>query len=74
MDIVTYNRLSHIVMNIIDPNIHIADEVDADQLWKFLFESGFIYPKKYNLVQSHRQPMKEIIRGFIAIIRKSLLS
>jgi hypothetical protein len=62
MDIVNYNRLSHIIMNIIDPNTHIADEVDADQLWKFLFESGFIYPKKYNLLQSHRQPMKEFYR------------
>ena len=59
MDVVNYNRLSHIIMNIIDPNTHIADEVDVDQLWKFLFESGFIYPKKYNLVHAHRQSMKE---------------
>jgi hypothetical protein len=62
MDVVNYNRLSHIIMNIIDPNTHIAEEVDADQLWKFLFESGFIYSKKYNLVQSHRQTMKEFYR------------
>ena len=62
MDVVNYNRLAHIIMNIIDPNTHIAEEVDADQLWKFLFESGFIYSKKYNLVQSHRQPMKEFYR------------
>ncbi|MEI6457061.1 MAG: hypothetical protein WCO93_12290 [bacterium] len=62
MDVVTYNRLSHIIMNIIDPNTHIADEVDVDQLWEFLFESGFIYPKKYDLVQAYRQPMKETYR------------
>ena len=62
MVVVNYNRLAHIIMNIIDPNTHIAKEVDADQLWKFLFESGFIYSKKYNLVQSHRQPMKEFYR------------
>ena len=62
MNVVNYNRLSHIIMNIIDPNTHIADEVDVDQLWKFLFESGFIYPKKYNLVQASRQPMKETYR------------
>ena len=59
MDVVAYSRLSHIVMNIIDPNTHIADEVDVDRLWEFLFESGFIYPKKYDLVQAYRQPMKE---------------
>jgi len=62
MDVVNYNRLGHIVMNIIDPNTHIADEVDVDQLWEFLFESGFIYPKKYGLVQAHRQSMKETYR------------
>jgi hypothetical protein len=59
MDVVNYDRLSHIVMNIIDPSTHVADKVDADQLWEFLFESGFIYPKKYDLVQSYRQSMKE---------------
>jgi hypothetical protein len=62
MDVVNYNRLGHIIMNIIDPNTHIADEVDADQLWEFLFECGFIYPKKYGLVQAHRQSMKETYR------------
>ena len=62
MDVVSYDRLSHIVMNIIDPGIHIADEVDVDQLWEFLFESGFIYPKKYDLVQTYRQRMKETYR------------
>jgi hypothetical protein len=59
MDVVNYDRLSHIVMNIIDPGTHVADKVDADRLWEFLFESGFIYPKKYDLVHSYRQSMKE---------------
>ena len=62
MDVVNYDRLSHIVMNVIDPSTHVADEVDVDQLWEFLFESGFIYPKKYDLVQAYRQPMKETYR------------
>ena len=62
MDVVNYDRLSHIVMNVIDPGTHVADEVDVDQLWEFLFESGFIYPKKYDLVQAYRQTMKETYR------------
>jgi len=62
MAIVDYNHLSHIIMNTIDPNTHIADEVDIDQLWEFLFASGFIYPKKYDLVQSYKQLMKETYR------------
>ena len=36
--------------------------MDVDQLWEFLFESGFIYPKKYDLVQTYRQTMKETYR------------
>lgn len=59
MDIVTYNRLSHIVMNTVDPGIHIADAVDADEVWELFFESGFIYPKKYEGLQEYRQSLKE---------------
>jgi hypothetical protein len=62
MDVINYDRLGHIVINAIDSGIHIADEVDADRLWEFLFESGFIYPKKYELVQAYREPMKETYR------------
>ena len=62
MDVVSYDRLSHIVLNVIDSGIHISDEVDVDQLWEFLFESGFIYPKKYDLMQTYRQSIKETYR------------
>ena len=62
MDVVNYDRLSHIVINVIDPHVHVADEVDVNQLWEFLFESGFIYPKKYKQVKTHRQLIKETYR------------
>jgi hypothetical protein len=62
MDVTNYNRLCHIVIGCIDPGTHVADEVDSDQLWEFLFESGFIYPEKYELLQAHRDPLKETYR------------
>jgi len=62
MDVASYDRLSHIIINAIDSGIHIADNVDVDQLWEFLFESGFIYPKKYDLVKNCRQHIKETYR------------
>ena len=62
MDVLDYDRLSHIVINVIDSSIRVADEVDVDQLWDILFESGFIYPKKYDLVQTYRQRIKETYR------------
>jgi len=62
MDVLNYDRLCHIVMNVIDPGTHVADEVEVDRLWEFLFESGFIYPRKYDLVHSYRDSMKETYR------------
>lgn len=62
MDVLNYDRLSHIVLNAIDSGIHIADEVDVDKLWEFLFESGFIYPGKYALIQTYQQRIKETYR------------
>jgi len=58
MDIVTYNRLSHMVLNAVDPGIHIADTVDADQVWDLFFESGFLYARKYEMVSAYRKPMQ----------------
>lgn len=62
MDVSNYNRLCHIVIGTIDPGTHIATEVDSDKLWEFLFESGFIYPGKYDFLQANREPMKETYR------------
>jgi hypothetical protein len=60
MDVAAYNRLSHIVMNFMDSGVHVADPVAADQLWEFLFDSGFIYPKKYTMIHANRRSMREI--------------
>ena len=59
MAINAYTRLADRLTNAIDPHAHISNEVDMDDLWAFLFESGFIYPTKYRLVKSHRERFKE---------------
>jgi len=59
MDITTYNRLTHILANALDPHAYISSEVDMDALWEFFFEAGFIYPKKYRLIQSYRKDFKK---------------
>ncbi|MBW2002769.1 MAG: hypothetical protein JRI30_09685 [Deltaproteobacteria bacterium] len=33
-----------------------------DALWEFFFNTGFIYPMKYRLIQSHREGFKEMYR------------
>ena len=37
---------------------YICNELDIDSLWNFLFETGFIYPVKYNYLQKDSQNIK----------------
>jgi hypothetical protein len=59
MDINTYSRLTHILSNALDPNAYVSSEVDMGALWEFFFDTGFIYPTKYRLIQPHRERFKE---------------
>ena len=62
MDITSYGNLSNILGNMVDPNVHICDEINMDALWEFLFETGFIYPSKYSLIEPHKNDFKETYR------------
>ena len=62
MGIHSYTRLVHILTNSIDPYSHISNKVDMDALWEFFFETGFIYPKKYDLIQSQKEKFKQTYR------------
>ena len=59
MDISAYSRLTNILANAIEPHAYISAEVDIDALWEFFFETDFIYPTKYRLVQSRREEFKK---------------
>jgi len=63
MDIDCYTRLVHILANSIDAYSRISNKVDMDALWEFFFETGFIYPKKYDLIQSQKENFKETYRS-----------
>ena len=62
MDIDTYSNLCHILSSAQDSHSYVSREVDLDALWEFFFHTGFLYPKKYRLVQSHREDFKETYR------------
>jgi len=57
-----YGKLSNILGNVLDPCTHVTDEINMDALWEFFFSTGFIYPKKYKIVESHRDSLKETYR------------
>jgi hypothetical protein len=62
MDINAYSLLTHILTKALDPHAHLSDAVDMEALWEFFFESGFIYPTKYRLMQSRREDFKQTYR------------
>ncbi|HBF43102.1 MAG TPA: pilus assembly protein PilZ [Desulfobacteraceae bacterium] len=62
MDINTYSHLIDMLINAMEPHAHVSGEVDMDALWEFFFDTGFIYPKKYKLIQSHREDFKKTYR------------
>ena len=59
MDIQAYSSLTHILTSAMDPHAYVSTEVDMDALWEFFFDTGFIYPKKYRLIQPQRSQFKE---------------
>ncbi len=58
MDIENYTKLANILSNALDPHAQISCKVEAEDLWKFFFESGFIYPKKYRSIHLNRVEFK----------------
>ena len=59
MTINTYTKLANILSNAIDPHTQISCDVDMDDLWDFFFESGFIYPQKYQSIQKNKTEFKK---------------
>ena len=41
-------------------NLHLSKDLDPDALWRFLFETGFIYPSKYAYLKDHKEEIKTI--------------
>lgn len=39
-------------------NAYVCNEIDLNALWDFLFETGFIYPSKYTLIEKNKKEIK----------------
>jgi len=40
-------------------NSYVCNRVDMDSLWNFFFETGFIYPDKYEFIQINKRQIKD---------------
>jgi len=52
-------KLLGILHQVKDKNAYICNDIDLEALWDFLFETGFIYPAKYALIEKNKNEIKE---------------
>ncbi len=62
MDFRAYRHLSHLMVHSGSSLARFTCEIETDALWEFFFDTGFIYPQKYHLIQSAREAFKDTYR------------
>lgn len=53
-------RFSALMHKTLDRKSYVCNKVDSDTLWKFFFEAGFIYPRKYAAVRDHKERFRNL--------------
>ena len=59
MDVQGHLKLIALLHQTKNKNSYICNQVDLDALWNFFFETGFIYPEKYAVIQKNKKQIKE---------------
>jgi len=59
IDVETYTRLFNILSRSHDPCARVSYDIDMDSLWEFFFDTGFIYPDKYNCIADYKDDFKK---------------
>jgi hypothetical protein len=52
-------RLLALMHQASDVHCYVSSKVDMSALWDFFFETGFIYPQKYEFIQANKEHIKE---------------
>jgi hypothetical protein len=60
MEIRDQANLAAILYQRHDTKTYIRTTIDLDRLWKFFFDSGFIYPQKYALMHERKDMFKDL--------------
>ncbi|MBW1892955.1 MAG: PilZ domain-containing protein [Deltaproteobacteria bacterium] len=58
MDLEDHRKLMGMLHQADNRNSYICNKINMDSLWKFFFETGFIYPKKYAFIQANKETIK----------------
>ncbi len=58
MAIKDHKKLLALLHQASDARAYLCSKIDMDSLWNFFFETGFIYPKKYEFIQANKEKIK----------------
>lgn len=62
MDLTNYRKLFQILNNANGADEGMLNKISIDELWEFFFDTDFIYPQKYTLIQTFKDEFKDIYR------------
>lgn len=55
-------KLLAILNQVKNQHSYVSNQVNLDALWKFFFETGFIYPEKYSFIETKKDLLKDTYR------------
>jgi hypothetical protein len=58
MDIQDQAKLSAFLHQAVNDRLRVCGSVDMEELWRFFFETGFIYPSKYLSIEARKEEFK----------------
>ena len=59
-------RLLNLIHRVGEPFSYSSSPLDMDMLWRFFFETGFIYPQKYAHFQANKEAIKNTYKKLYA--------
>jgi hypothetical protein len=59
MPIEDHLKVLALLYQVKDKNAHVCNRVNLDNLWNFFFETGFIYPEKYEFIEKNKEQIKK---------------
>ncbi|MDD5067015.1 MAG: pilus assembly protein PilZ, partial [bacterium] len=59
MDIQTQAKFASLLHKLTDQKSYVCHKVNLDDLWKFFFETGFVYPHKYASIHENKKNFKK---------------
>ena len=62
MQLQDHSNLLAILHQAADRDTYVCNKVDTEKLWRFFFETGFIYPKKYAHIRNNRSHFQKMYK------------